>query len=82
VVATIFLPLTFVTGFFGMNFGWMVDQIDTQLAFWLLGIGSLAVGVALILRLVVRGSPVQTDGDIPEWAHRSRSGARPARNSR
>jgi len=82
VVATIFLPLTFITGFFGMNFGWMVDQIDTQLAFWLLGIGSLAVGVALILRLIVRGSPVQTDGDIPEWAHRSRSGARPARNSR
>jgi Mg2+ and Co2+ transporter CorA len=31
------VPLTTVTGFFGMNFGWMVDQIDTPAAFWLLG---------------------------------------------
>ena len=36
VVATIFVPLTFITGFFGMNFGWMVDRIDSQIAFWVL----------------------------------------------
>ena len=40
VVATIFVPLTFVTGFFGMNFGWMIDHIDSPLAFWVLGIAS------------------------------------------
>jgi len=61
VVATIFLPLTFITGFFGMNFDWMVGQIDTQSAFWLLGIGTPVLGVVLILLLVVRGSPVQAD---------------------
>jgi len=61
VVATIFLPLTFITGFFGMNFEWMVGEIDSQLAFWLLGIGTPLIGVALIWLLVVRGSPAQTD---------------------
>jgi Mg2+ and Co2+ transporter CorA len=33
----VFLPLTFIVGFFGMNFGWMVDRIDTPFAFASLG---------------------------------------------
>jgi magnesium transporter len=57
VVATVFLPLTFITGFFGMNFEWMVGEIDTQLAFWLLGVGAPLVGVLMILGVVARGSP-------------------------
>ncbi len=71
VVATIFLPLTFITGFFGMNFGWMVGQIDTQSAFWLLGIGTPVAGVVLIVRLVVRGSPVQVDAGTADAVPRS-----------
>jgi magnesium transporter len=71
VVATIFLPLTFITGFFGMNFDWMVREIDTQAAFWLLGIGTPVLGVALIWRLVVRGSPIQANGDSDDVPHRA-----------
>jgi hypothetical protein len=37
-----------------MNFGWMVDQIDTPIAFWLLGfIGPVAVAL-LCWRFLVR----------------------------
>ena len=54
VLATIFVPLTLITGYFGMNFGWMVDRIDSPLAFWLLGfVIPVATGV-LSWRLLVR----------------------------
>jgi magnesium transporter len=64
VVATIFLPLTFITGFFGMNFGWMVGRIDTAVAFVLLGLGGPALGAALAWLLIQRrGTPVAPDDD-------------------
>ena len=54
VIATIFVPLTFITGFFGMNFGWMVDRVDSQIAFWLLGFGVPLATAVLSWRLLVR----------------------------
>jgi magnesium transporter len=54
VLATIFVPLTFVTGFFGMNFGWMVDHIDGPIAFWLLGMAIPLATAALAWVFVLR----------------------------
>jgi magnesium transporter len=49
IIATIFLPLTFVTGFFGQNFAWLVKHIDTFGAFLAFGIGGLLLPIVLLL---------------------------------
>jgi magnesium transporter len=59
VVATIFLPLTFVTGFFGQNFAWLVSHIDSFGAFLLLGIGGVLFPVGLMLALFGRAGYVE-----------------------
>jgi magnesium transporter len=49
VLATIFVPLTIITGFFGQNFGWLVDHIDSLTAFLVWGVGGTigtAAGIA------------------------------------
>jgi Mg2+ and Co2+ transporter CorA len=42
------LPLTFVTGFFGQNFRWLVGDISTPLAFFVYGLGGLVVPLGLL----------------------------------
>jgi magnesium transporter len=54
VIATIFLPLTFITGFFGQNFGWLVRNIGGWPAFVVLGIGTEIVAVAILMTFFKR----------------------------
>jgi magnesium transporter len=51
IMATVFLPLTFVTGFFGQNFGWMVGHIGSGPVFFGLGIGLEIATVAALFTL-------------------------------
>jgi magnesium transporter len=54
VIATVFLPLGFITGFFGQNFGYMVNHlINATWTFWVIGVGSIAatcVGLVIFFR--------------------------------
>ena len=49
IIATVFLPLTFITGFFGQNFDWMGTKTDSWPMFLVLGVGTEIVALLALL---------------------------------
>jgi len=54
VMATVFLPLTFLTGFFGQNFQYLTQNVEIpEWTFWVLGVG-LEIAAAICLFILIK----------------------------
>ncbi|MCF3180125.1 cation transporter [Streptomyces polychromogenes] len=54
IVSVVFLPLSFLTGFFGMNFTFLTDSMESREEFWLLAVGLQLLVLAVSLYVLHR----------------------------
>jgi magnesium transporter len=54
IIATIALPLIVISGFFGQNFGWLVDHIDSLWSFLVFGVALPVVMFTLLMTYLRR----------------------------
>ena len=70
IVTMIFLPISFLTGYFGMNFTWLDNQLDSAASWIILGVGLPVLLVAVSVALLA------TSGyDVPRILRRKRHSA-------
>ncbi|MFD0279366.1 CorA family divalent cation transporter [Kitasatospora sp. NPDC127111] len=69
ILASVFLPLSFVVGFFGQNFAWLVSHISSFTAFLVLSVCGLLLPCLLLYLWLRRRRPHPTP-PIPEMVRR------------
>lgn len=65
IIATVFLPITYVTGFFGQNFGWLTGHINATGTFIALGVCLQVVLVAGLMVFFRRRGWLTADASVP-----------------